>query len=262
MYWFNGQLFKELTLTVDINDPALLYGATVFTTLRIYEKSLAHPLTAWQAHCDRILSSLQTFHWPEPNWAQVRQGSEALAQTYPVLRITVLPDGRELITGRLLPTGLVKRQTQGIVAWTAPGDYQRVLPGHKTGNYLPCFLAIQEAKRQGASEAILRDAAGNWLETSTGTLWGWRDGVWWTPSSEAGILPGIVRSHLLIHLRKQGHPAIEAPWTPERVQQFECLAYSNCVVQLVPIHTVMDERIRLEYNPNCEGLRQLQAYWT
>ncbi|HEY9762277.1 MAG TPA: aminotransferase class IV [Trichocoleus sp.] len=261
MHWFNGELSGDPTIALGIDDPALLYGATVFTTLRVYEKSLTHPLTAWQAHCDRILHSLQTFHWPEPNWAQVRQGAEALAKTYPVLRITVLPDGRELITGRFLPTDLMERQNQGIAAWVAFSAYSRGLPGHKTGNYLPCVLALQEAKRQGVSEAILQDAAGNWLETSTGTLWGWRDGVWWTPPLEAGILPGVVRSHLLSHLQSQGCPAIEIPWMPEQVQQFEGLAYSNCVVQIVPIHTVVDGRIRLEYNPDCEGLQQLRTYW-
>ncbi|HEY9881523.1 MAG TPA: aminotransferase class IV [Leptolyngbyaceae cyanobacterium] len=260
MYWFNGQLFERSTIALSIDDPALLYGATVFTTLRVYE-SLAHPLTAWQTHCDRILHSLQTFHWPEPNWEQVQQGSEALAQIYPILRITVLPDGRELITGRFLPADLRERQNQGITAWVASSTYQRSLPEQKTGNYLSCFLAMQEAKRQEAKEAILQNNTGNWLETSTGTLWGWGDGAWWTPPLEAGVLPGVVRSHLLIHLKNRGHPVIETPWTPERVRQFECMAYSNCVVQIVPIHTVVDERIRLEYNPDCEGLRQLRIYW-
>ncbi|HCF27363.1 MAG TPA: 4-amino-4-deoxychorismate lyase, partial [Cyanobacteria bacterium UBA11049] len=49
----------------------------------------------------------------------------------------------------------------------------------------------------GAGEAILVDANGNWLETSTGNLWGWQNGCWWTPPLEAGILPGVVRQQLI-----------------------------------------------------------------
>jgi len=36
------------------------------------------------------------------------------------------------------------------------------------------------------------DESGNWLETSTGNLWG---GGWWTPLA-AEIAPGVVRSQL------------------------------------------------------------------
>ena len=56
----------------------------------------------------------------------------------------------------------------------------------------------------GAKEAILVDESGNWLETSTGNLWGWHDGIWYTPHLDNRILPGIVRSHLLNWLKSQG----------------------------------------------------------
>ena len=46
---------------------------------------------------------------------------------------------------------------------------------HKTGNYLACWLAKNAgAKKVGAQEAILTSDQGEWLETSTGNLWGWK----------------------------------------------------------------------------------------
>jgi 4-amino-4-deoxychorismate lyase len=36
MYWYRGKLIESPTLKLDINDTRLLYGATVFTTLRVY----------------------------------------------------------------------------------------------------------------------------------------------------------------------------------------------------------------------------------
>ncbi|HBS72510.1 MAG TPA: 4-amino-4-deoxychorismate lyase, partial [Cyanobacteria bacterium UBA11153] len=99
MFWYNGQIIKENTINLLIDEPGLIYGATVFTTLRIYHQSLNHPLTNWDAHCARLLNSLQTFEWELPDWNRIRQGAEELLLHFPVLRIVIFPDGREWITG-------------------------------------------------------------------------------------------------------------------------------------------------------------------
>ncbi len=68
MYWYNGELIEDERISLGIDDIGLLYGATLFTTLRIYQQSLEHPLTHWQEHLKRLHSSLQVFHWPDPDW--------------------------------------------------------------------------------------------------------------------------------------------------------------------------------------------------
>ncbi|MGB3199892.1 MAG: aminotransferase class IV [Nodosilinea sp.] len=264
-YWFNGQIQDGSEIALTVNDPALLYGATVFTTLRVYGSSLDHPLTDWAAHQNRLIQALGDFAWIFPNWSRVRQGLERLIEDYPVLRVTCLPDGRELVTGRSLPPDLATIQTEGIVVWIAQGDrYQRSLPNYKTGNYLGAWLALQVAQQQGAREAILVDARGQWLETSTGNLWGWANGQWHTPGLGAGLLSGIARLHILNHLKQQGQRVNQSPWPPGIVQRFEALAYSNSVVQAVPIHTVLGhtvsgDRSRLELNPQHPALEALRA---
>ncbi|NER83229.1 MAG: 4-amino-4-deoxychorismate lyase [Leptolyngbya sp. SIO1D8] len=198
LYWYDGKLCSETTLSLPLIDPGWLYGATVFTTLRIYEQTLDHPWTAWPAHIERLARSLQAFTWQMPDWQKIQQGATQLAQQYPVLRVTIFPDGRGLILGRSLPENLEVLQSTGAIAWVADSlNYSRPLPGHKTGNYLGCWLAMQAAKRAGAQEAILINAQQQWLETSTGNLWAWGEGAWWTPPLEVGILPGVLRSRLL-----------------------------------------------------------------
>ena len=259
-HWFNGTYSLGDDLTLAASDPALLYGATVFTTLRVYGGSLDHPFTHWAAHHQRLTQALQDFSWPCPDWDALRQGAEALLNSYPVLRLTVFPDGRELVTGRNLPADLDQMQAEGIAAWVAKGEtYDRPLPGYKTGNYLGAWLALQAAQRHGAREAILVNAQGQWLETSTGNLWGWANGQWHTPGLGTGLLPGIGRSHLLDHLRQQGARVNQAPWPPGIIQRFEALAYSNSAVQVVPIHTVLGDRSRLEINPRHPALATLRA---
>ena len=65
------------------------------------------------------------------------------------------------------------------------------------------------------------------------------EGRWWTPPLSAGILPGIGRSRLLGLARRQGWEVVEQPWCPSLVGRFEGLAYSNAVVELVPIRQVL-----------------------
>jgi 4-amino-4-deoxychorismate lyase len=250
LFWYKGKLIQGNVLELEIDDPGLLYGATVFTTLRVYQQSLDSRLTNWQAHCDRLHSSIQNFGWQQPDWEGLRNGAEKLLPSFPVLRITIFPDGREWITGRFLPADLKQRQQNGIIAWLADApQFERSLPTHKTGNYLTAWMALNQAKLTGMQEAILVDAAGNWLETSTGNLWGWRDGRWWTPPLAAGILPGVMRSQIIDWQQRYYQPVGEVIWDKDWVQEVEAIAYSNSVVEVVPIHTVISQNCTLAFDP-------------
>ena len=263
MFWYNGGLVEGNSIELAIDEPGLLYGATVFTTLRVYHQSLDSPLTNWSDHCDRLVSSLQVFGWQLPDMGRLRDGAQTLSAFYPVLRITIFPDGREWITGRCLPSDLAQRQQLGVTAWLADApQYRRSLPEYKTGNYLSAWLAQQASRQLGAAEAILVDANANWLETSTGNLWGWKDGSWWTPPLEAGLLPGVARSQLIVWLNARGATVREMPWDSKLVQEFEAIAYTNSVVELIPIHTVFQEQPTLTYDPFHPILEQLRSLFS
>jgi branched-subunit amino acid aminotransferase/4-amino-4-deoxychorismate lyase len=257
-FWYDGAVSAKDTLELSIVEPGLIYGATAFTTMRVYQ-SLDHSLTNWVGHCDRLRLTLDTFHWQQPDWNRLRQGAEWMMKHYPVLRMVIFPDGREWITGRFLPQDLPQRQQEGITAWVA-NQTQRSLPSHKTGNYLAPWLALQTAHRLNAQEAILTDSANHWLETSTGNLWGWKDGHWWTPALESGILPGLLRSQLISWLKCQNEEVTETLWNAALVEQFEAIAYTNCVMEVIPIHTVLMDNATLSYgvtHPSFQKLRQL-----
>lgn len=258
IFWYNGKLIQSPTLELDINDPGLLYGATVFTTLRVYNNSLDDSLTNWQAHCDRLIFSLQSFGWEQPNWKRVHQGAEMILAHFPILRITIFPDGREWIIGRFLPQNLPEIQKNGVVCAVAQPEFYRSLPSHKTGNYLSAWLAKASVQNSNAQEAILIDATGNWLETTTGNLWGWLDGQWWTPPLAAGILPGIMRKQVINWLQTHEIYVGEEPWTAELVKRLEAIAYTNSVVELIPIHTVNHPTGSLQYNPHHPSFEKLR----
>jgi 4-amino-4-deoxychorismate lyase len=258
MYWYHGNLIDKNTLELSLDDSGFLYGATVFTTLRIYHQSLDHPLTNWQKHCDRLSHSIIAFDWPQPNWHNIKQGAELLKDHFPVLRITIFADGRELIIGRNLPTDLEEKQQQGIIAWVANYEYGRILPNNKTGNYLGAWLALQTAIKLGAKEAILTNQNGDWLETSTGNLWGYKQGQWFTPSLDVGILPGIARYNIIEKLKNHGQIVEETIWNEQLIKELEIIAYSNSVVEIIPIHTVIIGEEKLSFSIKNYHLKALQ----
>ena len=260
MYWYNGELIESQTIQLPINEPGLLFGATIFTTLRIYNNSLDNRLTHWKAHHQRLFDSIENLNFKQPSWQNIRRGAEILMNNFPILRITLFPDGKEWITGRLIPDDLAQKQKYGVNLTIVKNELSRSLAFHKTGNYLAPWLARKNALEQGATEAILTDAAGNWLETSTGNLWGWCDGCWFTPPIAAGILPGIMREQLINWLRIHKFCVIEQPFTLKLVKGFAALAYSNCVVEILPIQQVIHPVVKLQYDPKHYSFKELKRY--
>jgi 4-amino-4-deoxychorismate lyase len=253
MYWYCGESIESQIIKLDISDPGLLYGATVFTTLR------SDALDVYELHCDRLRLSIADLGWIQPNWEQVRSGVQFLTPEFPVLRITIFPDGRELITGRDLPPNLATWQTEGVTVIIADRQFTRSLPQHKTGNYLAPWLALQQARNQNIQEAILTNDRGEWLETTTGNLWGYRDGCWYTPPLSAGILPGIARSQIINLLQRENKSVVEIAWNPAWVKDLDSIGYSNSVIHLLPINTVLTSVGKLEYEAKHSMMKWLAA---
>jgi 4-amino-4-deoxychorismate lyase len=243
LHWYCGELIASGTIELKIDDPGLLYGATVFTTF----KTATLSTYLYELHCDRLRFSIDDLDWCHPDWARVRSGVEYLIPHFPVLRVTIFFDGRELITGRELPPNLATWQQEGVTAIIADRQFTRSLPQYKTGNYLAPWLALKQARNNNIQEAILINDRGDWLETTTGNLWGYRDGCWYTPPLSAGILPGIARSQILATLKQQNRQVLEIDWTPAWVKDLESIGYSNSVIDFIPIHTVITPVGTLKY---------------
>lgn len=263
MYWFDGQWFDHDQITLSLTDPGLLYGATIFTTLRAYRHSLNHPLTHWPDHRDRLQKSVEQLQWPNPDWHGMAEVAQTLLSSYSVLRIVIFPDGKIWITGRNLPENLSQFQQQGIQGWIADRDlFQRPLAALKTGNYLTAWWALQAAQKQEAQEAILINDRGHWLETSTGNLWGWKEGVFYTPPEDGHILPGIMRSRLLQYLSAQKIPVKQQPWSWNWSKNLEIVAYSNSVVEIIPFQTIKIQDKTLTFPCDHPALVCLRNYFT
>ncbi len=258
MFFYNGKLYEGKKIQFNVNDTGWLYGANIFTTLRVYNSSLNHLYTNWRLHCDRLVKSITYFKWQQPNWKRITEEVKILIKEYPVLRITLFADGRELIIGRELPSQLEKMQKQGIYAQVITDvNLQRTIATHKTGNYLAPFFARQQAQKSGYQEAIFTDSEGNWLETATGNLWGYSQGTWFTPE-KGKILAGVARKFII----QQAQFSIQTNlWTPEFVDTLEAIVYSNSVVEIIPFKKIEWDKQQLNFNLSHQCLKDWQQIY-
>lgn len=87
-------------------------------------------------------------------------------------------------------------------------------PAVKSGNYLNNILALQEAKRAGAYEALMCDASGRIAEGASSNVFVVRDGVIVTPALDIGLLAGITRERVIELARAAGYTVEEGALVP------------------------------------------------
>jgi branched-chain amino acid aminotransferase len=222
VFMMDGALVPSERATVSVLDRGFLYGDSVFETIRTYG---GKPF-ALDEHMQRLHSSASrvSIDFPVP-LARFRDevitavASSTHAESYARVMLTrgtgetlgldpnlALTPLRVVIVGPLQPPPLAAYE-HGISAVT----YKTQRPteateasGAKVGNYLVAVLAMREARKTNASEALIVDAAGHVVEGATSNVFALIAGRLVTPPESAGILAGITRNHLLEVARELG----------------------------------------------------------
>ena len=107
---------------------------------------------------------------------------------------------------RPVPAGYAAMGVDGIEL-VRPREHEgkRGVLGHvKSGDYLDNVLALNEGRRSGGMEALMRGADDSWGEATTSNLFAVREGTVITPGLDAGILPGITRALVMAVLADMG----------------------------------------------------------
>ena len=107
--------------------------------------------------------------------------------------------------------------------------------GAKIGNYLVSVLAMREASAVGAVEALIIDAQGRVLEGGSSNVFLVKDNELITPGTDAGILAGITRAHVLELAQALGIDVqLRAPKLDEAYAADEVFITSS-IRELVPV---------------------------
>jgi branched-chain amino acid aminotransferase len=271
--WIDGAVIEATEARVPVTDHGLLYGDGVFEGIRIYRgglfrldrhlarlevglKALAlEPAGGVAAMRDIVLATARAYGESEAYTRLVVTRGEGALGVDPttcgeprvfclVDRVAIYPESR-LRDGIDLATSSFRRPSPDVLD-----------PRVKSLNYLNNALAKLEARRAGADEALLLNAAGQVAEASVANLFAVCDGALLTPSVSDGALEGITRGTLLELAEGLGISA-----GPRTLGRFDLLAASEVFLSgsgagLVPVRSLDGRAIGREVpGPIFERLR-------
>src|SRR4051794_14629347 len=218
--WSNGRLYGPQDTIISGVDHGLTVGDGVFETCAVYDGT-AFALTR---HLRRLRRSALGIGLDEPDEGAIREGVAAvLAGAGPDagrLRITLTGGPGPLGSNRFAPED--QRQTVLVLAGPAVrSEVSRVVrvpwvrnerssvAGLKTTSYAENVVAVSEAYRLGADEAILANTVGELCEGTASNVFVERAGELVTPPLSSGCLAGITRELLLEWSAAAGLPVRE-----------------------------------------------------
>lgn len=218
--WSDGALREPTDPLVTGVDHGLTVGDGVFETCAVYEGQ-AFALTR---HLRRLRRSALGLGLGEPDLDEVRAAVEkvlAVAGDAGRLRITLTGGPGPLGSHRFEPA----EQRQTLVVLAGPATRAQVsrvvrvpwvrnersaVAGLKTTSYAENVVALAEAYRQGADEAVLANTVGELCEGTGSNVFVERGGELVTPPLSSGCLAGITRELLLEWGAADGLPVREA----------------------------------------------------
>jgi branched-chain amino acid aminotransferase len=104
----------------------------------------------------------------------------------------------------------------------------------KTGAHLVNVLAVAEARRAAAHEALLLDRDGFVTEGASSNVFAVREGALLTPPLEAGILEGVTRAVVLELAREAGLEVREVPLRPGGLASADELFITSSAREVLP----------------------------
>jgi branched-chain amino acid aminotransferase len=217
--WLDDKLVDEADAKISVFDHGLLYGDGVFEGIRVYNGRVFE----LQAHIRRLYESAKVIRLEIPMTkdkliSAVEKTAKAneIIDGYIRLVVTrgigtlglnpfICENSRLFIIAdniQLYPEELYEQGMKVISATTVRNHPLAIPPQSKSLNYLNNILAKIEALDNNVPEAIMYNHEGYVAEATGDNVFIVRDGVIYTPPTEAGSLPGITRA-IVIRLAKK-----------------------------------------------------------
>ena len=211
----NGRLTDAATATVSPLDRGFLFGEGVYETLRTYNRQpflLDRHLARLRASANLI--SLMVPFDDSACRKRLAQTMTAVSDTDSELYLRILltrgvgdltydPDSCPTPTVMMMARPYVETSAKTvnngikIVLSSIIRNHPKALnPRIKSNNLLNNALAMQEAIRAGADEALMCNYRGEIAECSQSNIFIVRDGVAQTPALDTGLLEGVTRNFL------------------------------------------------------------------
>ena len=252
--YVDGTVYDRDSARISIFDRGFLYGDSVYEVMRT---SGGNPVDL-EAHIDRLARSAASIALDLPDLdtivAATSNTLRAAQNRESYLRVVVTRGAGEIgldteladqpsliVIVRPLELPPERLYTRGMSLWIV--GVQRtprraVDPSVKSGNYLNNIMALHEARRNGADEALMCDAKGRVAEGSTCNVFVVQGDEVITPALEIGLLPGITRQRVIELAGRAGIDVREGTLTPDQVRSVKEAFVTSSVRGVVPVATI------------------------
>lgn len=279
--YVNGTITPATEAVIPVFDHGFLYGEGVYETLRTYDRS---PFL-FLPHMERLRRSAALMALPVPftdqqmwDWmAETMAGHDRMVAPLREAYIRILftrgvgpltynpaatPSPSVVIIVKEFPAPAERTFTEGIAV--ALVDVRRnhpdaLNPAIKSNNLLNNALAMQQALRSGAEEALMRNHDGHVVECSQSNFFIVRGDVVITPPLRDGLLPGITRTFVMDLAQQQGYKCREESFGPDDVFKAHEAFITGTTREVTPVVRV-GERAIGNGMPGAVTLRLLDAF--
>lgn len=260
--FLNNTLVDSSDAQISVHDSGLLHGVGLFETMRTYDGRVF----GMHDHLDRLFTSAAALKIPV---TQSRE--EIIAGMNEVLKANGLTDARLRLTvtpGNMLNFDQDKGPESTLIITTSklqpyPAEYYEkgmtviiskykqnpddATCGHKTLNYLPRLLALQQAQTAQAGEALFFTTANHLAEGCISNVFLVSKQTLITPPLETPVLAGVTRSKV-IELAHDCDIDIEVrPGVIKDLLDADEVFLTNSIMELMPVgrierHPVTNEK--------------------
>lgn len=259
LIYLNGIFVKKSEAKISVFDHGFLYGDGIFETLRAYQGKI----TFLSQHLDRLWKSAETLsliipHTPNQLGGILYQSLAVnhLEEAYLRLSITrgegepgldprLCPQPTVVIMAKHFPGHPPELYGQGIKA--AVVSIRRNAPyttdpSIKSCNFLNNILAMHQALKLGAREAIMLTIDGYVCEGSISNIFWLEDRVLKTPNIRCGLLAGVTRAAVIDSAHCLGIKVEEGFFPVEDLQRAEEIFVTNTSFEVMPV-TLLNQQV-------------------
>lgn len=260
--YVNGTITPAADAVVPVFDHGFVYGEGIYETLRTYARA---PFL-FDAHMDRLRQSAALIALPVPMTdGELRSAVDLTIAAHAApadefyIRILLTRGVGELsysLNATPTPTVVIIVKPLGAFPERCYTDGIRVAlvdirrnhttalnPMIKSNNLLNNALAMQEAYRRGAEEALMLNHDGFVTECAQSNFFVVRGGVLLTPPLSAGLLPGITRSFILELATSLGIANAERQLMTSDVLTADEAFLTSTTREITPVTTIDAERV-------------------
>lgn len=202
--YLNGEFIDADTPAAAALRPGAPDFPGVYTTLRAVRgvaADLPRHLTRLRRHAAEMGLPDQLAPGDLPGIIEQLAEAGGLLGTDARLRLVLArhrPEGDFLAALEPMPDGLAQALRDGAAVVTLGPEFARTRSPHlKNLDMAPSLAALQQAQREGASEAFIHDAFGRLTEGAISNIFLFADGLWRTPPADGRILAGLTRQRIL-----------------------------------------------------------------